>query len=227
MSRPRRSHAQARVEMHDGILRLAREQLATRSAGELSVREIARGLGVASSAIYRHVKNRDELITMLITDAYDELADTVVAPADGVATDAGLLSTLAHRVHDWAITNPSRWALIYGSPIPGYSAPPDETTVPGTRVMAALLDILSRGSASDDTTPPSIQLADQLVSEAAGLNMAPTSPELLISCVEAWTSLVGVISSEVFGQLGPEFGQFGTELLDRWVTSTCRRFSLT
>jgi AcrR family transcriptional regulator len=229
MNQPRRTHAQARAEMRDGILRLGREQLATRSAADLSVREIARGLGVASSAVYRHVKNRDELVTLLVIDAYNDLADaTVPLPHSDDAGQFSRLSSLAHRVRSWAVANPSRWALIYGTPVPGYAAPPDETTPAGTRVMVALLEILSRGTLSDQapTPPPSTALAAELQSSAGELGMAQLPPQLLAAGVDAWISLIGTVSAEVFNQLGSDLTAFGPEFLDRWVTSTARQFSL-
>lgn len=229
MNQPRRTHAQARAEMRDGILRLGREQLATRSAADLSVREIARGLGVASSAVYRHVKNRDELVTLLVIDAYNDLADAVVPlPHSDDAERLSQLSSLAHRVRSWAVANPSRWALIYGTPVPGYAAPPDETTPAGTRVMVALLEILSRGTLSDQapTPPPSTALAAELQSSAGELGMSQLPPQLLAAGVDAWISLVGTVSAEVFNQLGSDLTTFGLEFLDRWVTSTARQFSL-
>lgn len=213
--------------MRDGILRLGREQLATRSAASLSVREIARGLGVASSAVYRHVKNRDELITLLVIDAYDELAETAIPRTNPAEANRPLtLSVLAHRIRSWAVANPSRWALIYGTPVPGYSAPPDETTPPGTRVMVALLKILAHGSVGEQSPLPSAELTAELQSSAVELGLEALPPQLLAAGVDAWTSLIGTISAEVFNQLGSSFSAHGPELLDRWVASTSSRFSL-
>lgn len=233
MNHPRRTHAQARAEMRDGILRLGREQLATRSAGELSVREIARGLGVASSAVYRHVKNRDELVTLLVVDAYNDLAEaaspapyTDITDSAASAEPSALLSSLAHRIRSWAVTNPTRWALIYGTPVPGYAAPAEETTPPGTRVMATLLEILAHGTVGDPTPPPSADFAAKLQASAAELGIPGMSPQFLAAGVDVWTSLIGTISAEVFNQLGTDLSAYGPELLNRWVTSTVRRFSL-
>ncbi|MGV0869071.1 TetR/AcrR family transcriptional regulator [Corynebacterium kalidii] len=227
MNKPRRTHAQARAEMRDGILQLGRAQLATRSAADLSVREIARGLGVASSAVYRHVKNRDELVTLLVIDAYEELADAAVPQTHSAEIGgSSALRSLAHRIRSWAIANPSRWALIYGTPVPGYAAPPDETTPPGTRVMAAFLEILAQGTVNAPVPPPSPGLAAKLQASAAELGMTQIAPQLLATGVDAWTSLIGVISAEIFHQLGSDFDTYGPELLDRWVASTASMFTL-
>ena len=227
MNHPRRTHAQARAEMRDGILRLGRAQLATRNAADLSVREIARGLGVASSAVYRHVKNRDELVTLLVIDAYEELADAAVPRTHSAETDGSAsLRSLAHRIRSWAVANPSRWALIYGTPVPGYAAPPDETTRSGTRVMVALLEILAQGTVRTQVPPPSPGLAVKLQASADELGLTSMTPRALAAGVDAWTSLTGVISAEIFHQLGTDFATYGPELLDRWVASTASMFTL-
>ena len=238
--RPRRIHAQARAEMREGILRLGREQLETRGAAALSVREIARGLGVASSAVYRHVSSREELLTLLVVDAYTDLADRVdAALADSTGSNADNtgssgstirpLPTMVHAVRRWAVANPSRWALIYGTPVPGYAAPADTTTIPGTRVMGVFLGILADGAGSGtpagDRPAPSPELTQVLAEGTEELGVV-ASPRTAADGVLAWSSLIGLISAEIFGQLGPELTALGGELLDRWIADTTCHFGL-
>lgn len=214
--------------MREGILRLGNEQLAQVGAAALSVREIARGLGVASSAIYRHVANRDELLTLLLVDAYGDLADAALFGDDPGAPPAERLAALARGARDWAVANPARWALAYGSPVPGYAAPAERTTAPGTRVMAAFLAILALGDAPDGprgSRPVSEGLAAELASGVEELGVR-ADPGLAAAAVEAWTGLIGLISAEVFGQLGPDLAEHGAELLERWTAETARRFGL-
>lgn len=237
MDRPRRTHAEARARMRDGILRLGNEQLAQKGAAALSVREIARGLGVASSAIYRHVASRDELLTLLLVDAYTDLAAAALADDDPDAAPAERLGMLARGMRAWAVLQPARWALAYGSPVPGYAAPAEQTTEPGTRVMAAFLAVLVEGaelgkpgrtvegSAEVPIPPLSPALADELVAGTAELGIE-ADPDLTVAAVEVWTGMVGLISAEVFGQLGPDLARHGAELLERWIEATAARFRL-
>ncbi len=80
MTTPR---ARARAQTMDDIKRIARAQLATEGAAALSLRAVARELGVVSSAVYRYVRSRDELLTLLVVDGYDALGDAVDAPVAG------------------------------------------------------------------------------------------------------------------------------------------------
>src|ERR687897_2150882 len=77
--------ARARVRTIRDIVRIGREHLATEGAAALSLRAVARDLGLVSSAVYRYVASRDELLTLLVVDGYDELGDAVdaaLAPVD-------------------------------------------------------------------------------------------------------------------------------------------------
>ncbi|PRI10242.1 TetR/AcrR family transcriptional regulator [Leucobacter massiliensis] len=228
MERQRRTHAEARTRMREGILRLGNEQLAEVGAAALSVRGIARGLGVASSAIYRHVSSRDELLTMLLVDAYTELADAALAADDPAAPPAERFAAIARATRAWAVSNPARWALAYGSPVPGYRAPAEQTTGPGTRVMGAFLALLASGGQGEHgsrSAPVSAALGRELAAGAAEIGV-DAGPELAAAAIEAWTGLIGLISAEVFGQLGPDLSPHGPEFLDRWISRTTTRFGL-
>src|SRR4029079_4389701 len=104
------------------IIELGRRHLVTEGAAGLSLRAIARDLGMVSSALYRSVASRDDLLTLLLVDAYSELADEVdrAAAAGGPWRDQ--LLAMANAVRAWAVDQPARWALLYGSPGPGYHA---------------------------------------------------------------------------------------------------------
>src|SRR6188768_2046007 len=71
--------SRAREQTMRDIVRIGRQHLATDGAAALSLRAVARDLGVVSSAVYRYVESRDELLTLLVVDGYDELGDAVDA----------------------------------------------------------------------------------------------------------------------------------------------------
>lgn len=212
--------------MREGILRLGNAQLAEVGAAALSVREIARGLGVASSAIYRHVANRDELLTLLIVDAYDDLAEAALR-GPRTAASADRLASIALGMRGWAVANPARWALAYGTPVPGYDAPSEQTTASGTRVLAAFLETLSCGSTPKVAGAPKMpqELGEVLTAGAAELGLE-TDPELGLAAIGAWTGLIGMVSAEIFQQLGPELASHGEVLLNQWIADTVDRFGL-
>ena len=131
---PRRARDIARAHLTAEITDTARRHLVEHGAAGLSLRAVSRELGMASSAIYRYFPSRDALLTQLIVDAYDALGAAVEA-AEGAVDRADNLArfrAIAHSVRAWALTNPHEYALIYGSPLPGYVAPAD-TNDPATQ----------------------------------------------------------------------------------------------
>lgn len=193
----------------DDIVRLGREQLATVSPAELSLRAVARELGIVSSAVYRYVKDRDELLTLLIVDAYDEVGaaveDAVEAASRRSPRARALIACQAFRA--WSLGEPSRFALLFGTPVPGYAAPADRTVEPGTRVPAVLVALLEEAWLSGDLAAPTgsvprvVKRDMDQIREEFGLS----APSLSVARgVGLWSALVGAVSFEVFDQYGPD-----------------------
>src|SRR5689334_9031334 len=116
--------ARVRAEMTEEIKVVARRHLATDGAN-LSLRAVARDLGMASSAVYRYFASRDELLTALIIDAYNSLGEAAEHAATLTTDPLGRFLRITTAVREWALADPHQWALIYGSPVPGYQAPQD------------------------------------------------------------------------------------------------------
>jgi AcrR family transcriptional regulator len=203
----RTARARARAELTQEIKAAARRQLTEHGAQQLSLRAVAKELGMVSSALYRYFPSRDHLLTELIIDAYDSLgaaaeaADARVEPAD----HHGRWRAVCHEVRRWARAHPHEYALIYGTPVPGYQAPAD-TVAPATRVVALLIGHVRASFAAgtlalpDDGPPLSPALVEQ--AELLAANVAPELPAVvLVRIVFAWTQLAGMISFELFGQL--------------------------
>ena len=192
--------------MTEEIKRTARRHLAEQGASQLSLRAVARDMGLVSSAVYRYFTSRDELLTALIIDAYDALGASVEA-ADATVDRADLLkrfNAVCHAIRAWAQANPHEYALTYGSPVPGYHAPQD-TVGPATRVTAVLGGILVDGAAAGILRrPPAESLAAPLQADLAHLveTYFPGVPHTVMARgLIAWTEIFGAVSFELFGRL--------------------------
>lgn len=205
MSAPRTARERARVELTREIKETARRQLAVDGAQQLSLRAVARELGMVSSAIYRYFPSRDDLLTQLIIDAYDGIgaaAETAVAaiPED---EPRARWRAVAFAARAWAIAHPHEFALVYGTPVPGYQAPQD-TVAHASRIPLALLGAVRDGwrdgwlLAPDDTLAPELAGQADAVLALTGLDIPPT---VVVRAVMAWTQLFGMLSFELFGQL--------------------------
>ena len=175
----RAARERTRAEITRQILDTARRHLATEGAPGLSLRAIARELGASSSAVYRYVASRDELLTRLIVAACDALGAAAEAQEAAVARAdlAGRWSAVCGAVRDWALANPNEYALIYGTPVPGYTAPP-ATIAPAARVSSVLLGILTDAAA--ERLPP--EMADDDVPPGGREAFAPPGPPSRLKC---------------------------------------------
>lgn len=198
--------ARVRAEMIDEIKAIARRHLATDGAN-LSLRAVARDMGMVSSALYRYFANRDDLLTALIVDAYDALGAATEA-ADAGVTDRGDLRgrwlAISHAMRHWALANAAEYALIFGSPVPGYAAP--RTTVEAaSRTPATLVRVLTDGLATGRLTAPDASgLPPEVVADLTQVraDVFPELPEAMLAhVILGWVHLIGAVSAELFGQL--------------------------
>ncbi|MFJ4901172.1 MULTISPECIES: TetR/AcrR family transcriptional regulator [unclassified Streptomyces] len=207
MSAIRGARERARIEVTAAIKDEARRQLAAEGAAKLSLRAVARELGMVSSALYRYFPSRDELLTALIVDAYDSVGEVAenahrTAAPDGSAPAAHLARwvAVACAVRGWALEHPHEYALIYGSPVPGYTAP-QATIAPASRVGLVLIAVVEDAHREVGLALP--PLTEELRPEAERLaaDLAPGLPPAVApSIVAAWAQLFGLVSFEIFGQ---------------------------
>ncbi|MEU2034614.1 TetR/AcrR family transcriptional regulator [Nocardia amamiensis] len=205
---PTTPRARARAQTMNDIVRIGREHLATDGAAALSLRAVARDLGVVSSAVYRYVRSRDELLTLLVVDGYNALGDAVdAALADATEDPIDRLRVLGRTVRRWALAEPARYGLLFGTPVPGYEAPAAETVAPGTRVIAAMQTLFARAYATGKLAPPS---REPRVSAPLAGSFARIRDEfqlelpdwLVVRGVTFWVGLFGAVSADVFDMYG-------------------------
>jgi AcrR family transcriptional regulator len=208
-SAPRTARERVREEMTSEILAVARDHVAREGAAALSLRSVARDLGMAPSALYRYFDGRDALLSALILSAYESLATeaerSAAEPTAQAGGDAPRWKVVPRALRAWALARPHEWGLIFGTPIPGYHAPHD-TVVPYARIADAMMRPLvdaNRGGRLVSGSGPSTQPVADALRDA----MAPISDGLfpgvpvhdVVKAVEAWTTVVGAVSLEVFG----------------------------
>jgi AcrR family transcriptional regulator len=203
MSATRTARERARAELTREIKDEARRQLAADGPHRLSLRSVARELGMVSSALYRYFPSRDDLLTALIVDAYNALGEAAEQVEAATDRRSRWLAT-CRAVRTWARAHPHEYALIYGSPIPGYRAPQD-TIAPASRVPLILIALAREAWHAGTLTPasggavPRGALARQ--SEQLAASLATDLPsDVLVRIAIAWTQLFGMISFELFGQ---------------------------
>ncbi|GAB1508970.1 TetR/AcrR family transcriptional regulator [Actinophytocola sp. KF-1] len=186
MTSPReRYRAQVRAEVKEH----AWAQIAEAGASAISLNAIAKTMGMSGPALYRYFASRDELITDLVSDAYRQLVD---ASRAAVAEHGSDPLVIAHAIRDWAHTYPQRYFLIYGTPIPGYHAPPTTTEI-ASELMDLLLDALK------EREPGPAMPLDQNLADHRQWAHVDVPEGVLRQALGFWTRLHGVVSLEIAG----------------------------
>lgn len=213
MNASRTARERVRAELTQEITDIARSQLATEGASGLSLRAVARDMGMVSSAIYRYFPSRDELLTALIIDGYNAVGEVVERADAACPRDdyTGRWLAVCHAIRDWALAHPHEYALLYGSPVPGYHAPQD-TVDPAVRDTAVFGSIVSEAYRAGVLHPPDIcpDPPSSFSGDAERVReLMPEVPDTVVARgIAAWTGLYGWLSFELFGQ-------FENVILDR------------
>jgi AcrR family transcriptional regulator len=202
------------------IKALAWAQIAESGAAALSLRAIARDMGMTSSALYRYFTSREQLLSALAQDGFASLADHLEAAesepegtqpeeteGDGAGGDRFMRVVRAYR--RWALDHPTEYALTFGSPVPGLECHVPEVKAEMERGVAVLLRVMIAGLRAGLIQPPPLAGADEPALRAKLALWGSTideelSPESLGACMFAWTQLHGAISVELFGHMPPD-----------------------
>lgn len=212
----------ARTELTAQIKRTARRHLARNGASGLSLRAVARDLDMVSSAVYRYFPSRDDLLTALIIDAYDafgaaaERAEASIDRSDFL----GRWRAAGRAAYKWSANHAAEYALIFGSPVPGYVAPED-TIGPATRFTAVLLGILADAQRAGMRPPTDVSLSGKVRSDIEELrerSAVDIDADWLAAGIQAWTGMMGLISFIRFGHLHnvvDDYDAYFDDVLDR------------
>ncbi|MEU6540415.1 TetR/AcrR family transcriptional regulator [Streptomyces sp. NPDC047000] len=216
MSTTQNARIRARGEVTAAIKDEARRQLAAEGAARLSLRAVARELGMVSSALYRYFPSRDALLTALIADAHDSLGEAAEAAQDAVAGEAPLRrwTAVCEAVRGWGLARPHEYALVHGSPVPGYTAP--RSTAPAAaRAPLVLIGVVRDAHRQGALVSPPLPAGLRAGGGRLAAGLAPDlPPETVVALVAAWAQLCGLVGFELSGQFG-QFGQFQQVAEDR------------
>jgi AcrR family transcriptional regulator len=202
-------------------------QVAEGGASAVSLRAIARQMGMTSSALYRYFDSHEQLLRELVTDGFASLADTLEAAEseneDRPATAAERFTHVTRAHRRWALEHQTEYALIFGTSMRELKHQGDlNMREQHRRGVAVLFRVMLAGLAAGELDPnrlPALrpELEAKLTDWRSELEL-PFSPEALAGCLFAWTQLHGSLGIELFGHLPPVLMP-GEELFDQNMRS--------
>jgi len=205
-----------REETEEEIKEVARRQMAEVGAAALSLRSIAREMGLTAPALYRYFPNRDALVTALIVEAYQALASAMLAADVAQARDDfhGRFRSLALAFRKWAVQHPQDFALIYGTPIPGYEAPREQTVGPASQVLQVIgfvlveawqVGRLNMPQAYQEISPAMHTAVTEILQ-----SLPTTAPEAgVVLTMTIWARLYVVVWGELYEHFVPGLAESG------------------
>lgn len=200
--RPTR-RALLRERTEEELKAAALAEVRERGAAAVTLRGVARRVGMSPAGLYRYVDSRDGLLTWLIADGYDAYADHLQAALEAAAPDpTARLRAVASAYRAWAIGNPNAFGLVFGDPVPGYHAPPDGPTTRamtrlGTAFATPLLEAHARGRLRIPAPLRATELTEPLEPMAKLAGELP--PGVYALLLTTWGRLHGQVCLEVFG----------------------------
>ncbi|MFI6920734.1 TetR/AcrR family transcriptional regulator [Nonomuraea spiralis] len=201
-----------RAETSHEIKAIAVRQMADGGPGAISLRGIAREMGMTPRAIYSYFPTRDDLITALISEIAASLAESLESASNAVPdTDpGGRLMAWGQALREWALAHPESFRLFYGQPIPGYQ-PPEDGPVDRTarRVCRDLTRLVAaawphaRHHQPEDTSWSDLH-PDYVAKIRADLPDVPPAAAAL--ALRVWGRMHGLVALEIDGHIHPVAG---------------------
>jgi AcrR family transcriptional regulator len=197
------------------IIQTARRLLVEEGVDAVSLRAIAREMGMTAPALYRYYDSHETLLKYVIADIFAELTTGVRAAIDtaGAASGGDLTQKVIAACWEfrrWSLSHQREFSLLFGTPLPGVNIDKDDITAQGggefgNTFFVLILELWHRHPfpvPADDEIPDGLRDQLERYREGLGKLAAGLPLGLLLTFLRCWTRLYGIVSLEVFGHLG-------------------------
>jgi AcrR family transcriptional regulator len=205
----------------------ALEQLAEGGPGGLSLRGVARAVGMTVQSLYHYFDSRDALLTALVIDGHRALAAAVTDAADGSRgrPHAERLFAASNAYRQWALANRPAFLLLYGTPVPGYEPPPREEVISASLSLAApFLDVVFDGWSAEQLSRLPVQPGAERLAEVDTAKL-PLPVGALALFYELRSQMHGLVMLELVGHLAP-MNAYGEDLFRGMISRTAAELAV-
>ncbi len=182
------------------------KQIAKQGVASLSLRAIAREMGMTAPGLYRYYPSRDDLVTALIVEAFNSFSNALEKARDEYDQDdhVGRFRAISRAYFDWAVAYPQKYALLFGTPVPGYVFS-QEAGPAAQRAFLVLQGIMGEAHAAGKITGElaALRLPAGLKSQYEALRKVgmPHAPAITHLALSVWASIHGITSLYLYGYL--------------------------
>lgn len=210
-----------REETDREIRQQARALLVSQGPQAVTLRAIARELGITAPALYRYYTSREDLLEHLRMDVCADLADELTGDLRRVPDEevVGQVLAICRGFRRWALAHPQEFTLVFASPAesdslyPGTVQPLEPSSDPFGRIFLTVagrvLTTLRLNTPPDDSVPPALRddlakFRTSLLETVADTGFEVDAEKLGVGTAYAilrfWVRLYGQVALEVFGR---------------------------
>ena len=201
------------------IIQTARKLLVQDGPEAVSLRAIARDMGMTAPALYRYFGSHEELLRHVVADIFTELAGHVRSAVHAVAIESAAEPTAelmaakliagCREFRAWTLTHVPEFSMIFGSPLPGLEYLHDVIRDPsvdcGYQFGQVFLDLFGElyrrrpfSIPSDDEIDADLRAQLAKYRELVGIELPLGALQTFLRC---WVLLYGTVSLEAFGHM--------------------------
>ena len=201
------------------IIQTARKLLVQDGPEAVSLRAIARDMGMTAPALYRYFGSHEELLRHVVADIFTDLAGHVRSAVHAVAIESAAEPTAelmaakliagCREFRAWTLTHVPEFSMIFGSPLPGLEYLHDVIRDPsvdcGYQFGQVFLDLFGElyrrrpfSIPSDDEIDADLRAQLAKYRELVGIELPLGALQTFLRC---WVLLYGTVSLEAFGHM--------------------------
>ncbi|GGM82363.1 TetR/AcrR family transcriptional regulator [Dactylosporangium sucinum] len=222
----------------DEILQVARRLLVQETIAGVTLRAIARDMGMTAAALYRYYPSLESLVAGLCARLYEECTTEIAEARDLAGSDPGArLYAMCRTFRAWSVTHPAEFNLMFASPVPEAGRLKSGEFGAGLRFALTFADIFGElwerapfPVPPEEELPPLLaeqlhQFIDELGQQGArqGTSSLPVgAAQLYLSC---WVRMYGIVALEVYGHLKFALSDVGP-MFDAELDAAARQLGL-
>jgi AcrR family transcriptional regulator len=193
------------------IKEVAREHLRAHGPAGISLRGIARDIGMTAPALYRYYASLDDLLAAMIETYTNEMSDAMEAARDALPQEdlSGRLVAVTRSFRRWALDHTAEFTMMFGAPVPGFSEPKADGVRAASGRLGGIFFALFAGLwrqrpfpvPTEEEIAPDLRRQLRIFATECGADEAGVPLGVIRLYASSWVRLYGLVAMEIFGHV--------------------------